>query len=76
MEKNKQLINKKINEIIELIPIPKNSTKAERNRLKLALKLKEWEGKLESYLEGDEFIIPQNNLKQNIAIGDNNVQIN
>ena len=68
-------IKQKINEIIELIPTPENSTKAERDRLKLALKLKEWEEKLESYLSGDEFITPEEIKNTKIAIGDNNIQI-
>lgn len=72
---NRQKINNKINEIIELIPIPNNSTKAERDKLRLALKLKEWEERLEKYLDSEEFIAPNKNTNSKIAIGDNNIQI-
>ncbi len=72
---SRQKINRKINEIIDLIPVPDNSTKAEREKLKLALKLKKWEEKLENYLDGDKFISPNNKINQKIAIGHNNIQI-
>jgi len=70
---SRQQIGNLINSIIDLIP--KNeigSPKLDKQRLQLAMQLKDWEEKLDIYLEGDEFITPKNNTQ--IAIGNGNNQ--